>query len=81
MYIFIVLFPQILLDNGANPNLSNLFCDTPLSKALKVRLYDQSAVIQTLLDNGADVNYEDLRDNTKRKGPCRPLFAAIEIGL
>ena len=52
-----------------------------MSKALKDRLYDQSEVIQTLLEKGADVNYEDPCDNTKRKGPCRPLFAAIENGL
>jgi len=70
----------LLTDHGAKLNEPNVFCDTPLSKALKDRLYDQSAIIKILIAAGADVNFEDSRRSSRRKGPCRPLFAAIENG-
>lgn len=70
-----------MLENGAEPNQSNVFCDSPLSKALKDRLYNQTDNIKTLLKHGADPNYEDTRPNPRRKGHCKPLFAAVENGL
>lgn len=64
-----------------NVNAVNVFCDTPLSKALKDQLYDMSEIIKLLLEHGADPNFEaPLSPHAQRKGPCRPVFAAIENG-
>lgn len=77
--IFIVL--QMLLEYGARTDVSNVFGDTPLSKALKDRLYDQTHVIDLLLKYGADPNFEPtITNNSRRKGPSKPIFAAIENG-
>ncbi|XP_067936505.1 ankyrin repeat domain-containing protein 50-like isoform X2 [Watersipora subatra] len=72
---------ELLLSYGAKSDIGNVFCDTPLSKAINDRLYDQSEIIQLLLDYGADPNFEEtISRSHRRKGPCKPLFAAIENG-
>lgn len=70
----------MLLKNGADPNVGNVFGDTPLTKALKDHLYDQSATIKALVENGADTNYDAGLYASRKKGPTKPLFAAIESG-
>lgn len=75
-----VLF-QLLLESGAQTEVINVFGDTPLSKAIKCNLYDQTGNIKLLLSHGADPNYESKSRNARYKGPCKPLFAAIEQGM
>lgn len=71
----------MLLEHGVKLNEANVFGDTPLTKALKDKLYIYTEVIEILLKHGADPNYEaPRRPGVPRKGHTKPLFAAIESG-
>lgn len=51
---------KILLDNGANPNISNNIGITPIGLCL---IQNYSNILDLLLDNGGDMNQEFSSDN------------------